>query len=102
LCDGPGKLETIERFIGRRPIFAFGNSDGDKEMLEWTAAGSGERFVGLLHHTDTEREWAYDRDSKVGRLDKALELARAQDWTIVDMAADWNIVVPFQRDTAAT
>ena len=102
LSDGPGKPEAIERFIGRRPIFAFGNSDGDKEMLEWTAAGPGERFVGLLHHTDAEREWAYDRTSKVGRLDKALELARAEDWTVVDMAADWNIVFPFQRDTAGT
>ena len=100
--DGPGKPEAIDRFIGRRPIFAFGNSDGDKEMLEWTAAGPGVRFVGLLHHTDAEREWAYDRDLKVGRLDKALELARAQDWTIVDMAADWNIVFPFQRNTAGT
>ena len=100
LSDGPGKPEAIERFIGRRPIFAFGNSDGDKEMLEWTAAGPGERFVGLLHHTDAEREWAYDRTSKVGRVDKALELARAEDWTVVDMAADWNIVFPFQRDTA--
>ena len=100
--DGPGKPEAIDRFIGRRPIFAFGNSDGDKEMLEWTAAGPGVRFVGLLHHTDAEREWAYDRDLKVGRLDKALELARARDWTIVDMAADWNIVFPFQRDTAGT
>lgn len=100
LNDGPGKPEAIDRFIGRRPIFAFGNSDGDKEMLEWTAAGPGVRFVGLLHHTDAEREWAYDRDLKVGRLDKALELARAKDWTIVDMAADWNIVFPFQRDTA--
>ncbi|MGZ6505432.1 MAG: haloacid dehalogenase-like hydrolase, partial [Tumebacillaceae bacterium] len=66
LSDGPGKPEAIERFIGRRPIFAFGNSDGDKEMLEWTAAGPGVRFVGLLHHTDAEREWAYDRDLKVG------------------------------------
>ena len=102
LSDGPGKPEAIERFIGRRPIFAFGNSDGDREMLEWTAAGSGVRFVGLLHHTDAEREWAYDRDLKVGCLDKALELARAKDWTIVDMAADWNIVFPFQRDTAGT
>lgn len=102
LSDGPGKPEAIERFIGRRPIFAFGNSDGDKEMLEWTAVGSGVRFVGLLHHTDAEREWAYDRDLKVGCLDKALELARAKDWTIVDMAADWNIVFPFQRDTAGT
>jgi len=100
LSDGPGKPEAIERFIGRRPIFAFGNSDGDREMLEWTAAGSGVRFVGLVHHTDAEREWAYDRGLKVGCLDKALELARAKDWTIVDMAADWNIVFRFQRDTA--
>ena len=102
LSDGPGKPEAIERFIGRRPIFAFGNSDGDKELLEWTAAGPGVRFVGLLHHTDAEREWAYDRHLKVGRLDKALDLAREKDWTIVDMAADWNIVFPFQRDTAGT
>jgi len=100
--DGPGKPEAIDRFIGRRPIFAFGNSDGDKEMLEWTAAGPGVRFVGFLHHTDAEREWAYDRDLKVGRLDKALGMARAKDWTIADMAADWNIVFPFQRDTAGT
>jgi phosphoglycolate phosphatase-like HAD superfamily hydrolase len=102
LNDGPGKPEAIERFIGRRPIFAFGNSDGDREMLEWTAAGSGGRFVGLLHHTDAEREWAYDRDLRVGRLDKALAIARARDWTILDMAADWNIVFPFQRDAAGT
>ena len=65
-------------------------------------SGTWLRFVGLLHHTDAEREWAYDRDLKVGRLDKALELARARDWTIVDMAADWNIVFPFQRDAAGT
>ncbi len=102
LSDGPGKPEAIERFIGRRPIFALGNSDGDKEMLEWTAAGAGMRFVGLLHHTDPAREWAYDRDSKVGHLDKALKLARVQDWTVVDMAADWNIVFPFQRASAGT
>jgi phosphoglycolate phosphatase-like HAD superfamily hydrolase len=92
LGDGPGKPEAIERFIGRRPIFGFGNSDGDREMLEWTAAGSGVRFVGLLHHTDAKREWAYSQN--------LLELARVQDWTIVDIAADWNIVFPFQHDTA--
>jgi phosphoglycolate phosphatase-like HAD superfamily hydrolase len=102
LNDGPGKPEAIERFIGQRPIFAFGNSDGDKEMLEWTAAGSGMRFVGLLHHTDAQREWAYDRDLKVGRLDKALAIARARDWAIVDMATDWNIVFPFQLNAAGT
>jgi hypothetical protein len=94
LRDGPGKPEAIERFIGRRPIFAFGNSEGDREMLEWTAAGFGVRFVGLLHHSDAKREWAYGQD--------LLELARAQDWTIVDMAADWNIVFPVERDTAET
>jgi len=87
---------AIDRFIGRRPIFAFGNSDGDKEMLVWTAAGSGPRLVGLIHHTDAKREWAYDRDSEVGRLDKALDLAGAKKWTIVDMATDWNTIFPPQ------
>jgi phosphoglycolate phosphatase-like HAD superfamily hydrolase len=94
LGDGAGKPVAIDRFIGRRPIFAFGNSDGDKEMLEWTIAGSGPRLVALLHHTDAKREWAYDRHSKVGRLDKALDLADANGWTIVDMATDWNTVFP--------
>jgi hypothetical protein len=94
LRDGPGKPVAIDRFIGQRPIFAFGNSDGDKEMLQWTAAGSGARFVGLLHHTDAEREWAYDRASKVGSLDEALDLAHTRDWTIVDMKKDWKIVFP--------
>jgi phosphoglycolate phosphatase-like HAD superfamily hydrolase len=102
LSDGAGKPVAIERFIGRRPIFAFGNSDGDKEMLEWTAGGSGPRLVGLLHHTDAKREWAYDRDSKVGRLDKALNLAGAKDWTIVDMATDWSTVFLFQHDATGT
>jgi haloacid dehalogenase-like hydrolase len=70
--DGPGKPVGINRFIGRRPIFAFGNSDGDQQMLEWAAAGSGLRFMGLVHHTDAERDWAYDRQSHVGRLDTRL------------------------------
>src|SRR5271169_6704929 len=69
--DGPGKPEGINRFIGRRPVFAFGNSDGDQQMLEWTAAGAGARFIGLVHHTDGVREYAYDRNSSVGRLDQA-------------------------------
>jgi phosphoglycolate phosphatase-like HAD superfamily hydrolase len=94
LQDGIGKPVAIDRFIGRRPIFAFGNSDGDAEMLQWTAAGRGARFVGLLHHTDAKREWAYDRESNVGRLDKALDLADANDWTIVDMKNDWKTVFP--------
>src|SRR5918999_5176480 len=76
--DGPGKPVGINRFIGRRPIFAFGNSDGDQQMLEYTAAGSGARFMGIVHHTDSEREYAYDRQSHVGRLDKALDEGRAR------------------------
>jgi phosphoglycolate phosphatase-like HAD superfamily hydrolase len=92
--DGPGKPVGINRFIGRRPIFAFGNSDGDQQMLEWTAAGDGPRFMGLVHHTDAEREWAYDRDSKIGKLDKALDEATARGWTIVDMRKDWKTVFP--------
>lgn len=90
--DGPGKPSGIHRFIGRRPILAFGNSDGDLEMLQWTAAGTGRRFVALVHHTDAEREFAYDRAADVGRLDKALDEARAQKWIIVDMKRDWSEV----------
>jgi haloacid dehalogenase-like hydrolase len=90
--DGPGKPVGINKFIGRRPIVAFGNSDGDLQMLEWTAAGPGARLVGLVHHTDSEREWAYDRQSHVGRLDKALDEARQRGWTIVDMETDWNTI----------
>ena len=92
--DGPGKPVGINRFIGKRPIFAFGNSDGDKQMLEWTAAGEGLRFMGLVHHTDAKREYAYDRDSSVGRLDKALDEALAKDWTVVDMKNDWKTIFP--------
>ena len=90
--DHAGKPVGIQRFIGRRPIFAFGNSDGDKEMLEWTAAGDGPRFMGLVHHTDAEREWAYDRTSHVGKLDKAWDEAVARKWTVVDMKKDWKRV----------
>jgi phosphoglycolate phosphatase-like HAD superfamily hydrolase len=94
--DGPGKPVGINRFIGRRPILAFGNSDGDQQMLQWTAAGSGARFMGLVHHTDAEREWAYDRQSHIGRLDKALDEARTRGWTVVDMKRDWRRVFAFQ------
>ena len=92
--DGPGKPVGINRFIGRRPIFAFGNSDGDQQMLEWTAAGSGARFMGIVHHTDAACEWAYDRTSHVGRLDKALDEANARGWTVVDMKNDWRAIFP--------
>jgi phosphoglycolate phosphatase-like HAD superfamily hydrolase len=94
--DGPGKPVGINWFIGRRPIFAFGNSDGDQQMLEWTAAGPGARFMGFVHHTDAEREYAYDRQSKVGRLDKALDEATAKGWTVTDMKEDWNVIFPFE------
>lgn len=94
--DGPGKPESIDTIIGRRPILAFGNSDGDLQMLQWTAAGKGPRFMGLVHHTDAAREWAYDRQSKIGRLDKALDEAKSQGWTVVDMASDWARIYPFE------
>jgi hypothetical protein len=92
--DGPGKPIGINRFIGRRPILAFGNSDGDQQMLEYTAAGTGPRFAAILHHTDAEREWAYDRASHIGKLDKALDEARAKGWTVIDMKQDWKTVFP--------
>ena len=92
--DGQGKAEGINTFIGRRPIFAFGNSDGDQQMLEWTAAGNGSRFMGLVHHTDAEREWAYDRKSHIGKLDKAWDEAVAKGWTVVSMKDDWKTIFP--------
>jgi phosphoglycolate phosphatase-like HAD superfamily hydrolase len=92
--DGPGKPSGINRFIGRRPILAFGNSDGDLQMLQWTAAGSGARFAGIVHHTDEVREYAYDRQSKIGNLDKALDAATGGGWTVVDMKKDWKEIFP--------
>ncbi len=94
--DGPGKPVGINRFIGRRPVFAFGNSDGDQQMLEWTAAGFGARFMGLVHHTDAVREYAYDRQSPVGRLDRAWDEAVRRKWVIVDMKNDWKVIYPFE------
>ncbi len=92
--DKEGKPVGIQQHIGRRPIAAFGNSDGDLQMLEWTTAGSGARFGLIVHHTDAEREWAYDRTSHVGKLDKALDEAKAKGWTIVNMKDDWNTIFP--------
>ena len=97
--DGPGKPVGINRFIGRHPIFAFGNSDGDKEMLEWTAARPGLSFMGLVHHTDGVREYAYDRQSKFGKLDKALDEANAKGWAVVDMKKDWKTIFPPEAKT---
>jgi phosphoserine phosphatase len=94
--DGPGKPVSIQKFIGRRPVLAFGNSDGDHQMLQWTAAGEGARLMGLVHHTDAVREWAYDRQSHIGRLDKALDEARTRGWTVVDMKTDWKRIYAFE------
>lgn len=92
--DKSGKPVAINKFIGRRPIAAFGNSDGDFEMLEWTTAGTGPRFALLVHHTDAEREVAYDRQTHYGRLDKALSEAPRRGWVVVDMMQDWGVVFP--------
>ena len=92
--DGPGKPVGINRFIGRRPIMAFGNSDGDLQMLQYTTTGSGARFGLIVHHTDDQREVAYDRKSHIGKLDKALDEAAARGWTVVDMKNEWKAVFP--------
>ena len=95
--DKGGKPVGINQHIGRRPIAAFGNSDGDLQMLQWTSAGDGARFGLLVHHTDADREWAYDRKSPIGRLDKALDKALTEGWTVVDMKNDWKVIYPFER-----
>lgn len=92
--DKAGKPVGINQHIGRRPIAAFGNSDGDLQMLQWTTVGSGARFGLIVHHTDAEREWAYDRKSAIGKLDQALDEAGARGWTVVDMQRDWKVVYP--------
>jgi phosphoserine phosphatase len=94
--DKDGKPVGINQHIGRRPIAAFGNSDGDLQMLQWTTAGSGARFGLLVHHTDSEREWAYDRNSSIGRLNKALDEAQVEGWVVMDMKRDWKVIYPFE------
>jgi phosphoglycolate phosphatase-like HAD superfamily hydrolase len=101
--DGEGKPVGIQMHIGRRPVAAFGNADADLQMLQWTAAGSGLRFCLYVHHTDADREWAYDRkSSSFGRLDKGLDEARARGWTLVDMKNDWNTIFPFETLSPVT
>jgi hypothetical protein len=92
--DKAGKPVGINQFIGRRPIAAFGNSDGDLEMLQWTTMSGGRRFGLIVHHTDAEREYAYDRDTSYGRLDKALDAAAVNKWTVADMKNDWKVIFP--------
>lgn len=94
--DKAGKPVGINKFIGRKPIAAFGNSDGDLQMLQWTASNSKKSFMMYIHHTDAEREWAYDRESPIGRLNKGLDEANEKGWTVVDMKNDWKVVYPFE------
>ena len=99
--DKAGKPVGINEYIGRRPIATFGNSDGDLQMLQWTKLANGidsePRFGLIVHHTDAEREYAYDRQSQFGRLDKALDEATARGWTVADMKHDWKRVFPFEN-----
>jgi hypothetical protein len=94
--DKAGKPVGIHMHIGRRPLAAFGNSDGDLQMIQWTTAGSGARFALIVHHTDSKREWAYDRQSPIGRLDKAFDEAKAKGWILADMMKDWKVIFPYQ------
>jgi haloacid dehalogenase-like hydrolase len=95
--DEAGKPVGIHSHIGRRPLAAFGNSDGDFEMLEWTTSGSGARFGLIVHHTDAAREFAYDRQSHIGKLDKGLDQAKTRGWVLANMQKDWNKVFAFER-----
>jgi len=95
--DKAGKPVGIHYHIGKRPVAAFGNSDGDFAMMEYTEANSKYKTLQLyVHHTDAAREWAYDRKSLIGRLDKGLDYAREHDWTIVDMKKEWKVIYPFE------
>ncbi|MBB5210852.1 HAD family hydrolase [Microbulbifer hydrolyticus] len=95
--DKEGKPVGIHQYIGQRPIFVAGNSDGDYQMLEWATSGDGPRFGLILHHTDAKREWAYDRKSHIGQLNKGLDDAKEKGWTVIDMQKDWKVVFPFDK-----
>jgi phosphoserine phosphatase len=94
--DRAGKPVGLQQAIGKRPLAAFGNSDGDFELLEWTTSGPGARLGMIVHHTDAGREWSYDRASQVGRLSRALDEAAARGWVVADMQRDWRVVFPFE------
>ena len=95
--DKEGKPLAIQKIIGKKPVFASGNSDGDLQMMQWTASNNHKSFMLYLHHTDAEREWAYDRDSHIGRLDKGLDQALNDGWTVIDMKNDWMLIYPFEK-----
>lgn len=94
--DKEGKPEGINKYIGRKPAFASGNSDGDLPMMQWTASNKLKSFMLYVHHTDSIREWAYDRNSHIGRLDKGLDEAIEKGWTVIDMEKDWKVIYPFE------
>ena len=96
--DKEGKPLNIQKIIGKKPVFSSGNSDGDLQMMQWTASNSYKSFMLYVHHTDAEREWAYDRDSHIGRLDKGLDQALNDGWTVIDMKNDWKIIYPFELE----
>jgi hypothetical protein len=100
--DGAGKPIGINRFIGRRPVIAVGNSDGDRQMLEYTAAGDGPRLAVYIHHDDAEREYAHDRGDKLAALDKGLDEAKAKGWILVSMKDDWKQIFRVQTEATAT
>jgi len=94
--DKEGKPLNIQKIIGKKPVFSSGNSDGDLQMMQWTASNKYKSFMLYLHHTDSVREWAYDRETHIGRLDKGLEQAKAYGWTVIDMKNDWKVIYPFE------
>ena len=97
ICDKGGKPEAIHLFIGKKPLIAFGNSDGDQQMLEWTESGLGKRLMVLVHHDDAKREYAYDSLSKIGTLSTALlQEADKKHWQVISMKNDWKVIFPFE------
>jgi phosphoglycolate phosphatase-like HAD superfamily hydrolase len=97
--DKEGKPVNINKIIGKKPVFCAGNSDGDLAMMQWTASNSYKSFMLYVHHTDSVREWAYDRESHIGRLDKGLDQALRDNWTVVDMEKDWKVIYPFENQS---
>ena len=93
--DGAGKPMIIHRFIAKKPILAFGNSDGDLQMLEWCNASKIKNLPAIIYHTDAKHEWAYDRNSRMGTLNKGLDKAREKGWLVIDMKKDWKVVHPY-------
>ena len=96
--DKAGKAINIQKIIGKKPVFSSGNSDGDLQMMQYTASNKLKSFMLYVHHTDSVREWAYDRNSHIGKFDKGLDEANEKGWTVIDMKKDWKIIFPFELD----